>query len=313
MRDQREGELEQLNEDLDLQTLLKAATKPEPASGRGRGTGMPTGRLPDRGVDRPPMADEVQMARQYARRMHQAREVGLKRIDKRTPGGRFNARAHMRAHAQRTIGAPVTAHPWEITKVVTAPLQEPHVGLVIDTSGSMGAYEYALGPIAWVLSTGLREFGGRLRDRPVRQRRRAAHRRQRAAAARCPGSGPAAAPRSAATRSACAPSTSSSTTLAGHDSSTASRTADGTTPRRASRRSASCASSACPPCTSASAVRPSSVEADRVVTIDDPADRDGHRRRRHRRRAPRPPPPALSPPAARQRRPHTLRKGASST
>ena len=140
MREQREGELEQLNEDLDLQALLK---------------------LPDRGVDRPPMADEVQMARQYARRMHQAREVGLKRIAKRAPGGRFNARAHMRAHAQRTIGAPVTAHPWEITKVVTAPLETPHVSVVIDTSGSMGAYEYALGPIAWVLSTGLREFGGR--------------------------------------------------------------------------------------------------------------------------------------------------------
>ena len=162
MREQRQSELKQLNEDLDLQTLLKAATKTEPPSGRGRGTGMPTGRMPDRGVDRPPMSDEVQLAKQYARRMHQAREVGLKRIDKRTPGGRFNARAHMRAHAQRTIGTPVTAHPWEITKVVTAPLQEPHVGLVIDTSGSMGSYEYALGPIAWVLSTGLREFGGRL-------------------------------------------------------------------------------------------------------------------------------------------------------
>jgi Mg-chelatase subunit ChlD len=161
VREQREGELEQLNEDVDLQTLLKAATKPEPPGGWGRGTGMPTGRLPDRGVDRPPMADEVQMARQYARRLHEAREVGLKRIDKRTPGGRFNARAHMRAHAQRTIGAPVTAHPWEITKVITAPLQEPHVGLVIDTSGSMGSFEYALGPVAWALSTGLREFGGR--------------------------------------------------------------------------------------------------------------------------------------------------------
>ena len=49
----------------------------------------------------------------------------------------------------------------EITKVVTAPLETPHVSVVIDTSGSMGAYEYALGPIAWVLSTGLREFGGR--------------------------------------------------------------------------------------------------------------------------------------------------------
>jgi hypothetical protein len=161
MREQRNGELEQLNEDLDLQTLLKAATKPDPASSRGRGTGMPTGRLPDRGVDRPPMADEVLMARQYARRMHRAREIGLKRIDKRTPGGRFNARARMRAHAQRKMGAPVTSRPWEITKTITAPLQEPHVGLVIDTSGSMGSYEYALGPIAWVLSAGLREFGGR--------------------------------------------------------------------------------------------------------------------------------------------------------
>ena len=33
---------------------------------------------------------------------------------------------------------------------------------MVDTSGSMASYEYALGPIAWVLSTGLREFGGRL-------------------------------------------------------------------------------------------------------------------------------------------------------
>ena len=107
------------------------------------------------------MADEVQMARQYARRMHQAREIGFEQLDKRTPGWRFNARAHMRAHAQRTIGAPVTNHPWQTSKVTTAPLQEPHVAIVIDTSGSMAAYEYALGPIAWVLSTGLEGFGGR--------------------------------------------------------------------------------------------------------------------------------------------------------
>ena len=42
-----------------------------------------------------------------------------------------------------------------------APIQEPHVGLVIDTSGSMGAYEYALGPICWILTDGLRQIGGR--------------------------------------------------------------------------------------------------------------------------------------------------------
>ena len=183
MREQREGELEQLNEDVDLQTLLKAATKPEAPNGRGRGTGMPTGRLPDRGVDRPPMADEVQMARQYARRLHQAREVGLKRIDKRTPGGRFNARAHMRAHAQRTIGAPVTAHPWEITKVITAPLQEPHVGVGDRYIRLDGLIRVRLGPDRLGAQHRAQRVRRTVRDRPIRQRRRTAHRRQRAAAA----------------------------------------------------------------------------------------------------------------------------------
>jgi Mg-chelatase subunit ChlD len=55
----------------------------------------------------------------------------------------------------------VSTHPWRITRQVSAPIQEPHVALVIDTSGSMGAYEYALGPIAWILADGLRQVGGR--------------------------------------------------------------------------------------------------------------------------------------------------------
>ena len=42
MREQREGELEQLNEHAELQTLVKAATKSEPPSERGRGTARPT-------------------------------------------------------------------------------------------------------------------------------------------------------------------------------------------------------------------------------------------------------------------------------
>jgi hypothetical protein len=45
--------------------------------------------------------------------------------------------------------------------LVAAPIQEPHVGLIIDTSGSMGGYKYALGPIAWILTDGLRQIGGR--------------------------------------------------------------------------------------------------------------------------------------------------------
>ena len=158
----REGQLEQLDTDLQ-QVLADAAADPGRGSSSrsGRGTGMPTGRMPDRGVDRPPAPDEVQQARRYATRPRQALTHGTRRIDKRTPGGRFDRRAYARGQAQRQTGRPVTTHPWRITRRVTAPIQEPHVGLVIDTSGSMGAYEYALGPICWILTDGLRQIGGR--------------------------------------------------------------------------------------------------------------------------------------------------------
>ena len=159
----RDGQLEQLDADLDLQQVLgRAAGNGErSAPGRGHGTGMPTGRMPDRGVDRPPAPDEVQHARRYATRLRQALTHGTRQIDKRTPGGRFDGRAYTRGQAQRQTGRPITTHPWRITRQITAPIQEPHVGLVIDTSGSMGAYEYALGPICWILTDGLRQIGGR--------------------------------------------------------------------------------------------------------------------------------------------------------
>ena len=117
--------------------------------------------MPDRGVDRPPYPDEVQHARRYANRLRQAITHGTRQIDKRTPGGRFDGRAYARGRAQQAAGRPVTTHPWRVTRQVRAPIQEPHVGLIIDTSGSMGGYEYALGPIAWILTDGLRQIGGR--------------------------------------------------------------------------------------------------------------------------------------------------------
>ena len=143
--------------------LRDAATggQGESKLGRGRGTGLPTGRMPDRGVDRPPYPDEVQHARRYANRLRRAMTVGTRQIDKRTPGGRFDGRAYARGRAEHAAGRPVTTHPWRIIRQVTAPIQEPHVGLIIDTSGSMAGYEYALGPIAWILTDGLRQVGGR--------------------------------------------------------------------------------------------------------------------------------------------------------
>ena len=160
----RTSQVEQLDEDVDLDKILRdAVSRGEEATklGRGGGTGLPSGRLPDRGVDRPPFPDEVQHARRYANRLRQAITQGTRQVDKRTPGGRFDGRAYARGRAQQAAGRPVTSHPWRVAGEVRAPIQEPHVGLIIDTSGSMGGYEYALGPIAWILTDGLRQIGGR--------------------------------------------------------------------------------------------------------------------------------------------------------
>ncbi len=88
--------------------------------------------------------------------------MATRRIDKRTPGGRFDARAYARGRFERASGRPPTSHPWTQTRTVSAPLREPHVALIVDTSGSMGAHEYALGPIVWILAEALRAVGGRM-------------------------------------------------------------------------------------------------------------------------------------------------------
>jgi hypothetical protein len=158
----RADQLEQLREDVSLTDLLGGVADGRSPTSSGTGTGAPTGRMPDRGINRPPFPDEVVQARQYATRLRRAITLGTRRIDKRTPGGRFDGRAYARGRAQRAVGQPVTSHPWRVIRHVTAPIQEPHVALIMDTSGSMGSHEYALGPIAWILHTGLRDIGGRL-------------------------------------------------------------------------------------------------------------------------------------------------------
>ncbi len=160
----RADQLEQFDHDVDLDEVIREAARRASQSGnlgKGRGTGLPTARMPDRGVDRPPKPDEVQHARRYANRLRQALTHGTRQIDKRTPGGRFDGRAYARGRAEHAAGRPISTHPWRFTRQVAAPIQEPHVGLVIDTSGSMSGYEYALGPIAWIITDGLRQIGGR--------------------------------------------------------------------------------------------------------------------------------------------------------
>jgi Mg-chelatase subunit ChlD len=158
----REGQIEQLDADADLaSTLAHATARPRGEPGRGAGTGAPTGRMPDRGVDRPPFPDEVHEARRLAQRLLRARRLGLRRTDKRSPGGRFDGRAYARARFERAAGRHATSHPWTITRETTTPLEEPHALLVVDTSGSMHAHEYALGPIVWIVTSAFRAIGGK--------------------------------------------------------------------------------------------------------------------------------------------------------
>jgi hypothetical protein len=104
-------QLEQLEEDIDLQQLLGDAAARGPQAGklgRGGGDGMPTGRMPDRGVDRPPYPDEVQQARRYANRLRQPITQGTRPIDKRTPAGGSTPRLRPRpaGHQPSLAGRP---------------------------------------------------------------------------------------------------------------------------------------------------------------------------------------------------------------
>ena len=103
----RAGQLAQLDADVDLgQVLDNAANGREPVGKlrRAGGTGLPSGRLPDRGVDRPPYPDEVAYARRYANRLREAITQGTRQIDKRTPGGRFHElRAYVRGHGDEAM------------------------------------------------------------------------------------------------------------------------------------------------------------------------------------------------------------------
>ena len=183
----RADQLEQLDHDVDLEQVIRDAARRASQSGnlgKGRGTGLPTGRMPDRGVDRPPYPDEVQHARRYANRLRQALTHGTRQIDKRTPGGRFDGRAYTRGRAEHAAGRPVTTHPWRITRQVSgsdpgAARRADHRHLRIDGRLRVRARADRLDPHR-------RPAPDRrpLRDGPVRQPRRAAVRRQPAAGAR---------------------------------------------------------------------------------------------------------------------------------
>ena len=161
----RAGQLEQLDEDVDLQQVLENAA----AGGEAREQARPRAR--DRAADRPaarPRRRPAAVPRRGAARppLRQPAAPGdhpRDAADRQAHPGRALRRARLRTRPRRAGRRPAGHAPIRGASPARspAPIQEPHVGLIIDTSGSMGGYEYALGPIAWILTDGLRQIGGR--------------------------------------------------------------------------------------------------------------------------------------------------------
>ncbi len=150
------------NDEILQEATQAGSAERSPTETIGHTHGPATGRVQDRGVNRAPYADERQAAQRYANALRRALTAGTVRIDKRTPGGRFNSRTFARQTAERQAGRPPTARPWEIERQARNPIRAPHVALLIDTSGSMYAHEGQLGPIVWMLTEGLRAVDGRV-------------------------------------------------------------------------------------------------------------------------------------------------------
>jgi len=157
----RADQLQQLNEETELTaTLEQAGGRGQATDARkGTGTGAPTGRMPDRGVDRRPSRTRSTRPTGSPSACCGPARSGCGGSTSARPAGDSTA-APTRARFERATGRPASSHPWTITR--TAPLEEPHALLVVDTSGSMGAHEYALGPIVWIVTTAFRAIGGKV-------------------------------------------------------------------------------------------------------------------------------------------------------
>lgn len=79
---------------------------------------------------------------------------------RRDPPGRLRTRQAVQASAQRAMGKPVTATPWR--KRVRTQVEQPKLalGILVDTSGSMGGTENELSATLWVLANAVADVGG---------------------------------------------------------------------------------------------------------------------------------------------------------
>ena len=129
--------------DQQTRTAKVAAGVFDPSGPRGRVTGT-----------RPPAAVERQAAARLAQQLRRAavRERATIPTASALPPGRLNVRAALAKDAQRAAGAIPTAEPWRTVNRKVTPTPPLRIGIVVDTSGSMGAFTAPIASIAWILA-----------------------------------------------------------------------------------------------------------------------------------------------------------------
>jgi len=163
LRPARAGQLKQLDEDIDLGQLLEtppaANVRASLAAGAGPGcrpAGCPTvawtgRRIPTR--YRRPAATPPGCVRRSRR--------GRGRSTRAPQAGASTAAPTHVAARSMLAGRPISTHPVAGYQASRGTDPGPHVGLIIGHVRVDASYEYALGPIAWILTDGLGRSGGR--------------------------------------------------------------------------------------------------------------------------------------------------------
>jgi len=136
-----------------------AAAKRLALFGGGHGFGLGPG-IPDAG-GRPPVAIERTAARRLAHALRAARSKRLIREGRVNPPGRFSGRGAMRQASELERGAPVRGLAFATKRTVLAELWQPVVGIAVDVSGSMRAFEGPIASVAWVVHSAVEQVGGR--------------------------------------------------------------------------------------------------------------------------------------------------------
>ncbi|HEY7224651.1 MAG TPA: VWA domain-containing protein [Micromonosporaceae bacterium] len=103
---------------------------------------------------RDPTGDEQAAARTLAARLAAARVQHPEPATKPAPipPGRLRTRAAITIDAQRAAGAIPTATPWQQRTTLPPPKPDLHLGILVDTSGSMHDYMAPLSSAGWILA-----------------------------------------------------------------------------------------------------------------------------------------------------------------